>query len=209
MPVRTNRTYRRLALALSTAAVAVGALAIPASASASTLYTKDGTAVDVPLVWVGNTDGEGVYVRNTPALGDRLTAYPDNTVLVTTGPDVVGDGHTWHQVRTPDGVDGYVPVEYTVTAPASPAKTASVVPAVTVPSVTPPTAATPAVTLPAQPQPAPVPSAPAPTSADGAAPAASGYGQISKTTGLPRTTYVSGYTRKDGTHVAPYYRSHR
>jgi hypothetical protein len=202
MPVRTNRTYRRLALALSTAA-AIGVLAIPVSASASTLYTKDGTAVDVPLVWVGNTDGEGVYVRRTPALDDRTSAYPDNTVLLTTGPDVVGDGHTWHQVRTPDGVDGYVPVEYTVTAP-TPAK-----PAVTSPTVTLPAQPLPAPAPLASPTPAqPVPSAAAPVSVS-AAPAASGYGEISKTTGLPRTDYVSGYTRKDGTHVAPYYRSHR
>ena len=35
------------------------------------------------------------------------------------------------------------------------------------------------------------------------------YGAISTTTGLPRTNYVSGYTRKDGTYVRPYYRSRR
>jgi len=33
------------------------------------------------------------------------------------------------------------------------------------------------------------------------------YGATSAATGLPRTTYVSGYTRKDGTYVRPYYRS--
>jgi hypothetical protein len=36
---------------------------------------------------------------------------------------------------------------------------------------------------------------------------ASGYGEISSTTGLPRTTYVSGYYRDSGTYVSPYYRS--
>lgn len=35
------------------------------------------------------------------------------------------------------------------------------------------------------------------------------YGVISTTTGRPRTQYVSGYTRKDGTYVRPYYRSKR
>jgi hypothetical protein len=34
-----------------------------------------------------------------------------------------------------------------------------------------------------------------------------GYGAISETTGLPRTNYVSSYTRSDGTYVSPYYRS--
>jgi hypothetical protein len=38
---------------------------------------------------------------------------------------------------------------------------------------------------------------------------AQGYGQISPTTDQPRTDYVHGYTRADGTVVQPYYRSHR
>lgn len=38
---------------------------------------------------------------------------------------------------------------------------------------------------------------------------ATGYGAISTVTGLPRTTYVSGYYRKNGTYVKPYYRSKR
>lgn len=33
------------------------------------------------------------------------------------------------------------------------------------------------------------------------------YGQPSETTGNPRTERVEGYTRSDGTYVAPYYRS--
>lgn len=37
----------------------------------------------------------------------------------------------------------------------------------------------------------------------------SGYGAISCITGQPRTTYVSGYYRKNGTYVKPYYRSKR
>jgi hypothetical protein len=40
-------------------------------------------------------------------------------------------------------------------------------------------------------------------------PPASGYGAISSTTGLPRTHYVRGYYRKNGTYVRPYYRSRR
>jgi hypothetical protein len=33
------------------------------------------------------------------------------------------------------------------------------------------------------------------------------YGQPSEVTGQPRTNYVSGYTRSDGTYVDPYFRS--
>ena len=36
---------------------------------------------------------------------------------------------------------------------------------------------------------------------------ATGYGEISEVNGRPRTNLVSGYTRADGTVVAPYYRS--
>ncbi len=35
------------------------------------------------------------------------------------------------------------------------------------------------------------------------------YGSISCITGQPRTQYVGGYFRKNGTYVAPYYRSKR
>lgn len=38
-------------------------------------------------------------------------------------------------------------------------------------------------------------------------PPATGYGEISKVNGLPRTHYVSGYFRSNGTYVHPYYRS--
>lgn len=62
---------------------------------------------------VANTGGDGVYLRRTPRLADRDTAYPDGTRLVAIGPDVTGEGRNWHQVRTPDGKTGYVPAQYT------------------------------------------------------------------------------------------------
>jgi hypothetical protein len=36
-----------------------------------------------------------------------------------------------------------------------------------------------------------------------------GYGSVSCLTGAPKTTYVRGYRRKDGTYVRPHYRSKR
>ena len=97
------------------------------------------TTADV--VYVGNTGGLGVFLRRTPQAADRLKAYPDNTRLVVIGPDVGAEGRTWRHVRTPDGVEGYVPAQYTSGQP---------VPTVT-PRPTPPTAAatpTPAPTEP-------------------------------------------------------------
>jgi hypothetical protein len=66
-------------------------------------------------VYVGNTDGEGVYVRNTPVMSDRVRAYSDGTALTIIGDDVDGDGQHWKHVRTPDGLEGYVPAMYTTT----------------------------------------------------------------------------------------------
>jgi hypothetical protein len=67
-------------------------------------------------VWVGNTGGSGVYVRGTPTSGDRVRPYGDGTRLTIIGDDVSGDGQQWKHVRTPDGLEGYVPALYTTDA---------------------------------------------------------------------------------------------
>jgi len=41
---------------------------------------------------VGNTDGEGVFIRKTPAMDDKVRAYSDGTALTIIGDDVDGDG---------------------------------------------------------------------------------------------------------------------
>jgi hypothetical protein len=45
------------------------------------------------------------------------------------------------------------------------------------------------------------------STAPGCSESGSCYGDISSATGLPKTTYVPGYTRRDGTYVRSYYRS--
>ncbi|HEV7664436.1 MAG TPA: SH3 domain-containing protein [Chloroflexota bacterium] len=67
----------------------------------------------VTTVWVGNTDGGGVYLRNSPHDGDRADVLPDGTPLTVTGDEVEGDGQRWYPVKTPDGTEGYVQVIYT------------------------------------------------------------------------------------------------
>lgn len=92
----------------------------PAAASASPTGASQATATSEGLperVRVGNTDGQGVYIRRTPSMADRVRAYPDGTELIVIGEDVFGDGQRWHHVRAPDGLEGYVPVIYTVDAP--------------------------------------------------------------------------------------------
>ena len=131
-----------VALALFTSACGLGTTAAPTAAPAPTTEptaaptatrpaaTATATAAPKPTVtaapapsaatlWVANTDGEGVYVRNTPVMSDRVRPYPDGTELTVIGDDVDNDGQHWKNVRTPDGLEGYVPAMYT-TAEAPP-----------------------------------------------------------------------------------------
>lgn len=91
------------------------ASAVPSPVAQPTATTAPAAAATT--VWVANTDGQGVYVRKTPNMADRLKAYPDGTALTVVGDDVDGDGQHWKHVRTPDGLDGYVPSIYTFDSP--------------------------------------------------------------------------------------------
>jgi hypothetical protein len=88
--------------------------AASAAPSPSPRPTATAEPAAATTVWVANTDGQGVYLRKTPVMADRLRAYPDRTPLTVVGPDVDGDGQHWKQVRTPDGLEGYVPSIYVV-----------------------------------------------------------------------------------------------
>ena len=116
-PAPTTAATTGAAAAASPAATKPAAAAASPSPAAKPAATTGSAAAAAALekVWVGNTDGEGVFVRKTPVMADRVRAYPDKTALTIVGEDVDGDGQKWHHVRTPDGVDGYVPVQYTVT----------------------------------------------------------------------------------------------
>ena len=81
----------------------------PAAAAVATA-----TVVPKPL-WVGNTDGQGVFLRRTPQLGDKMAAYVDGTLLRVVGPEVDGDGTHWQHVVAPDGKEGFVPSSFALT----------------------------------------------------------------------------------------------
>lgn len=63
---------------------------------------------------VGNTDGDGVYIRKSPDNQDRIKAWPDGALMVRVGPDVIVDGRTWKNVYDPDYNEGFIPAEYLV-----------------------------------------------------------------------------------------------
>ncbi len=70
------------------------------------------TPSPLPVAHVGNTGGDGVYLRHTPHLNDRWIAWPDNTPLMLMGNEADGDGQHWLQVRDPKGDVGWVPAQY-------------------------------------------------------------------------------------------------
>ena len=65
------------------------------------------------FVRIGNTDGQGAYVRRTTNLDDRLRPWPDNTRLRVVGPDTTVNGTVWRPVEDPAGNQGWVPAQYT------------------------------------------------------------------------------------------------
>ena len=91
---------------------------VPTVAPAST-PTPAPTATPTPprAFVVANTGGDGVYLRRSPRLGDRLAAWPDDTRLEEIGPETAVEGLNWLHVRAPDGSEGYVPARYTAPAP--------------------------------------------------------------------------------------------
>ena len=142
-PTSTRISSSAVATAVARAkAAATGTAAARAGAAPATTPV---TGPAAGVVYVGNTGGIGVFLRRTPQAADRLKAYPDNTRLVIIGPDVGAEGRTWRHVRTPDGVEGYVPAQYTSGQP---------VPTVT-PRPTPPTAAATPTPAPTEPTAAP------------------------------------------------------
>ena len=76
--------------------------------------TMASTAVST-FYQVGNTDGDGLYLRESAGGDEKVKAWPDKTLMMVVGPDESIDGRRWRHVQDPDGNRGYVPVEYLVT----------------------------------------------------------------------------------------------
>jgi hypothetical protein len=73
-------------------------------------------AVALGEVVMGNTEGQGVYLRRTPRMDDGLVAWPDGTRLEVVGPQTTAEGREWLNVRDPHGQVGWVPAEYVMAA---------------------------------------------------------------------------------------------
>lgn len=67
---------------------------------------------------VTGTAGQGLFLRPAPSTdGAPLTTLPDGTVVEQIGADVAGGDRMWRHVRSPDGQEGYVAVDFLTPAP--------------------------------------------------------------------------------------------
>ncbi len=71
----------------------------------------------VKTMLVGNTDGQGVYLRRSPHLEDKLQAWVDGSKMEVLSGPIESEGRQWFQVRAPNGVEGYIPSQFLVNAP--------------------------------------------------------------------------------------------
>jgi hypothetical protein len=140
------------------ATVQAGASPSPSPTSATSAVSP--TSVPVLTVYVGNTAGQGVYLRRSTASEDRLRAYPDGTPLTVFGSEVQNPEGVWLPVRAPDTIEGWVPKQYTTNTPPTPAPPPTAAPTRTPtvpPKPTSPPTATPPVPVPAPPTSVPQP----------------------------------------------------
>ena len=91
------------------------ATAVPANTPLSTA-TVTLNATPESLV-VGNTGGDGVYIRQTPKMEDMIKAWPDGTVMIYNGKEQSSENRLWKQVEDPDGNMGWIPDEYLLPFP--------------------------------------------------------------------------------------------
>src|SRR4051812_1942485 len=89
----------------------------PASAAEST--PAPGAAPTPPPggVVVANTDGDGVYLRRSPRLADRMKPYPERTILTVIARDREGTGLTCFPVAPPAAGQGWGPINLTIARP--------------------------------------------------------------------------------------------
>lgn len=101
---------------ISTAATPSIPTALPIATLITPTPTVAPTVAAVKVYVVANTGGEGVFLRQAPKTGTKLSAWAENTRLEEISPAQQVAGADWLHVRAPDGSEGYVPAQFTAPA---------------------------------------------------------------------------------------------
>ena len=118
LPSRPTRTPSQ-----STSSVTSTGISFPLAATASATTTTaqapakpaDATPTPKPAtarMRIGNTGGDGVYLRRTPNDADLWIPWPDNTVVEYLNEEQTTDGRTYRKVKDPRGNVGWMPADF-------------------------------------------------------------------------------------------------
>lgn len=87
----------------------------PASAVAATPTTGASAASSIPaggVLQIANTNGDGVWLRRTPKLEDKLNAWPEGALMKSLNEQAEAEGLKWQKVQAPDGGVGWIPERF-------------------------------------------------------------------------------------------------
>jgi len=65
---------------------------------------------------VNNVGTDGLSLRRSPGIGQRIKVWPDGTALTDLGESAEQGGKTWKRVRDPEGNEGWVAADFLVSA---------------------------------------------------------------------------------------------
>jgi len=102
---------------IGTAATPSIPIVLPIATPVTPVPTAAPTVPVAKVYVVANTGGEGLFLRQAPKTGTKLSAWAEKTRLEEIGPAQQIAGANWLHVRAPDGDEGYVPAQYTAPAP--------------------------------------------------------------------------------------------
>lgn len=115
MPSPTSAPIAPAPAAASPVAASAGASPVAAQVQPSSVSASPAVATSQgEWLVVGNTDGEGVFLRRTPSMDDRLEPFEDGTRMRIIGPDREAEGRRWKHVQVENGLVGWVPAQYLI-----------------------------------------------------------------------------------------------
>lgn len=95
-------------LTTTTSTTASATSQAPAAAPTATPIAKPAAT----RLRIGNTGGDGAYLRRTPNDADLWIPWRDNTVVEYLNEDKTADGRTYKKVKDPRGNVGWIPGDY-------------------------------------------------------------------------------------------------
>jgi SH3-like domain-containing protein len=108
-PVLKNQKEVAMERLRKSVPAAVAFALLIASATISSSFAQ-GTAGGATLT-VSNTGGSGVNFRATPG-GAIIKTFPEGTKMLVVGDNQQADGRSWRNVRSPDGVVGWMAADF-------------------------------------------------------------------------------------------------